>query len=323
MKTTVSNLQPFGAQKGQDANRFVWSVTKAGCTEIDTAKIYFAKVVITVTDVDSVLAGNDIEIKVTKNDRYSLGDKLKVNYDTIRPTSPFKSIAIIGDTLVFKTKITIPGRDSIYYTLSNQCGVSSTAKVIVLVKNTPPNSRPFISSVRSGTVFVYSIPIESLDVNKNINLSTISFDKSISGVKTSWNYNNDSSMIVFTFDYSKIPYFNGNDKVQFRICDKEIILDCPELIFNISVEGTLIVYNAVSPNADFKNDFFLIEGITPENKVSVKIFNRWGDVVYSEDDYNSTTRRFDGGNLPDGTYYYVIKQSNGAEPLENFLVLQR
>ncbi|MBC7390109.1 MAG: hypothetical protein H7329_12910, partial [Opitutaceae bacterium] len=95
MKTTVSNLLPYDSLKGKDANRFVWSVTKAGCTETDTAKIYYAKAVITVTDVDTVLAGIDIEIKVTNNDRYSLGDKLKVKHDTIRPSSPFRSIEIL------------------------------------------------------------------------------------------------------------------------------------------------------------------------------------------------------------------------------------
>lgn len=92
----------------------------------------------------------------------------------------------------------------------------------------------------------------------------------------------------------------------------------------------LVVYNAVSPNGDGKNDIFLIENIsylesTRENKVM--IFNRWGDVVFEVDDYDNDTRVFMGLNsngkeLPTGTYYYRIEFETN-DSMNGFISLQR
>jgi len=34
------------------------------------------------------------------------------------------------------------------------------------------------------------------------------------------------------------------------------------------------------------------------------IFNRWGRIVYKSSDYQND---WDGGDLPDGVYFYVLK----------------
>lgn len=73
----------------------------------------------------------------------------------------------------------------------------------------------------------------------------------------------------------------------------------------------IIIYNGVTPNADNHNDYWYIDGIAnfPDNVVSV--FNRWGDKIWDGKGYNNSTVRwegqaFNGGKVPDGTYFYVI-----------------
>lgn len=83
--------------------------------------------------------------------------------------------------------------------------------------------------------------------------------------------------------------------------------------FNYSL-GELIIYNAISPNQDLKNEKFIIENIadrpdTQQNKVY--IYNRWGDVVFEIENYDNDTRVFKGLNkngneLPTGTYFFKI-----------------
>ncbi len=81
------------------------------------------------------------------------------------------------------------------------------------------------------------------------------------------------------------------------------------------------IYNALSPNGDGKNDFFLIEGIEdyPENKVLV--FNRWGVKVFETKAYGQNGRVFrglsdgratlqKGEKLPAGTYFYILEYRN-------------
>ncbi len=83
----------------------------------------------------------------------------------------------------------------------------------------------------------------------------------------------------------------------------------------------IIVYNAVTPDGDGKNDFFNIQGIEntecyPTNHV--EIYNRWGVLVYEIDNYDNNTRKFEGysegrvtiskgSGLPSGTYFYILK----------------
>ncbi|KAB2808146.1 T9SS type B sorting domain-containing protein [Phaeocystidibacter luteus] len=68
--------------------------------------------------------------------------------------------------------------------------------------------------------------------------------------------------------------------------------------------------NVITPNGDGSNDYLEIPEITDGRQVRFVLMNRWGSVVYQEDDYNGEWRgQDDGGNpLPDGTYYYIIQE---------------
>jgi gliding motility-associated-like protein len=92
----------------------------------------------------------------------------------------------------------------------------------------------------------------------------------------------------------------------------------------------LVVYNAVSPNGDGKNDTFIIENIdilTGKQKNKVRILNRWGDEVFSVSDYNNSDKVFKGTNdngnkLPSGIYYYLVTFSDGSPTLSGYLELR-
>ncbi len=73
--------------------------------------------------------------------------------------------------------------------------------------------------------------------------------------------------------------------------------------------------NGISPNQDGANDRLIIPGIRrlPQNRIA--IYNRWGSLVFEQENYkNDWGGEFNVGNplididgkLPDGTYYYVI-----------------
>ncbi|MEJ0030538.1 MAG: gliding motility-associated C-terminal domain-containing protein [Bacteroidota bacterium] len=92
----------------------------------------------------------------------------------------------------------------------------------------------------------------------------------------------------------------------------------------------LKVYNAVSPNNDGKNEIFFIENIDTipgKKKNTVKIYNRWGEEVFSVHDYNNTTNVFNGTNkngnkLPSGTYFYKVSFDGGDKDVSGYIDLK-
>ena len=64
--------------------------------------------------------------------------------------------------------------------------------------------------------------------------------------------------------------------------------------------------NIITPNGDDKNDVF--EVIT-DGRVDLKIFNRWGKVLYKNTDYQDN---WNGEDVPAGTYYYEIQLEDNA-----------
>jgi gliding motility-associated-like protein len=84
--------------------------------------------------------------------------------------------------------------------------------------------------------------------------------------------------------------------------------------------------NGFTPNGDGFNDSYVIKGIQgyPGNKVN--IFNRWGNLVYSTQDYQNNWGGVsnDGNLLPDGTYFIVVDlNKEGTENVKNYIDLRR
>jgi len=69
-----------------------------------------------------------------------------------------------------------------------------------------------------------------------------------------------------------------------------------------------VMNNILTPNADGYNDFLFIENLGDySHPCNITIFNAYGSLVFSSDDYqNNWNGDQNGKNLPSGTYYYII-----------------
>lgn len=99
--------------------------------------------------------------------------------------------------------------------------------------------------------------------------------------------------------------------------------------FDIEVDPTcaVTVFNGLTPNGDGKNDVFFIKNIDQYPGNMVRIFNRWGQIIFETENYDNIHRKWDGSmynksaNAPAGTYYYFIDLKNGKEPIKGYIEL--
>ena len=115
---------------------------------------------------------------------------------------------------------------------------------------------------------------------------------------------------------------SGTYRVRYNLCisDLTMVYDDAVIALEVSKEGAIEIYNGVSSNGDGHNDGFSIKGIEDYPKNRLKIFNRWGVLVYEKEGYTnsepfkgysngrSTIER--GKKLPQGTYYYILEYEN-------------
>jgi gliding motility-associated-like protein/uncharacterized repeat protein (TIGR01451 family) len=118
--------------------------------------------------------------------------------------------------------------------------------------------------------------------------------------------------------------------------DAEVTVILPEVL-----GASFEIYNGITPNGDNMNDFFWIKGIHNYPNNNVKIYNRWGVLVYETDGYgqgdDDRINTFDGTsegrvtvqedkNLPTGTYFYILTfkgENPGKESYNGYLYINR
>ena len=109
------------------------------------------------------------------------------------------------------------------------------------------------------------------------------------------------------------PVFTGDSQGAVTVGQYSISLSGYETInYTITyISGTLhilprtfFVPNVITPNGDGKNEAFYVKSMNFLNWVNIRIYNRAGQLLYSEEDYQDDFR---GENLLDGTYFYEIE----------------
>jgi len=76
---------------------------------------------------------------------------------------------------------------------------------------------------------------------------------------------------------------------------------------NVTRQVNLVLPNAFTPNGDGINDFFQLEQKLIKD-LTIKIFDRWGNMVYQSNDMGFRWDGSQGGKpLEEGTYVFQIK----------------
>ncbi len=218
----------------------------------------------------------------------------------------------------------ISATTTFYVSIVNGTCESSRAPAIAAFCNRPPTiTAAFVDLVIGATATVALANLLS-DPDNNLDLSTLKVvNQPASGASASIDANQN-----LVLNYSG-KAFAGQEEITIEVCDLALV--CTRQIITVEVVGDIVIYNAISPNGDKKNDFWFIQYIdllddSRNNHVSV--YNRWGDEVFETTDYDNITNVFTGLNkagneLPTGVYFYKIEFSSTRKMATGYLSLRR
>jgi gliding motility-associated-like protein len=121
------------------------------------------------------------------------------------------------------------------------------------------------------------------------------------------------------------PIANPSNTETYKVVVTSTVSGCTDQDeITITVRPKLVFGNTFTPNADTINETWEIQGINGYPAAEVKIYNRWGNEIFSSIGY---AQPFDGiqnkERLPGGTYYYVIKPSPDVPTLTGYLTIVR
>jgi len=126
--------------------------------------------------------------------------------------------------------------------------------------------------------------------------------------------------------------FIGADSIRYKVCDLATPSLCDEGVVFIDVTpAPFKIYNGLSPNGDFLNDYWRIDGIEafPNNKV--RVFDRYNNLIFETTGYNNSDNTWQGqtnhslvkGNVSEGTYFYVVDLGDGSGLYSGYVVLKK
>jgi len=136
------------------------------------------------------------------------------------------------------------------------------------------------------------------------------------------------------FRWSPETYLNNDTTIENPICKPlsdikyKIIVTgdngCLDSSYiKIIIAKPLSIPNVFSPNGDNINDTWVIEGLQLYPHHKIKIFNRYGQQIFTSlnGNYLPWDGKLNGNNLPFGVYYYIINLTNESAPISGSITI--
>ncbi len=126
-------------------------------------------------------------------------------------------------------------------------------------------------------------------------------------------------------DYRADEDYFGTDELVYEICLDECPTMCDTAHVKLLIRPYLEIPDVITPNGDGANDTFVITGLENFPNNELYVYNRWGHEVFGTSNYqNDWEGMWQGQALPEGTYYYVFKETDTRSAVQQgYIVLHR
>ena len=158
--------------------------------------------------------------------------------------------------------------------------------------------------------FTISRPADELIVDEPVNFQNKSTAPQDQKVTYLWSFGDGKTSEI---EHPEHRYEQaGTYTVRLVVRTEQGCEDTATLVVKVEDVFRADLPNVFSPNNDGYNDFFTPKGYFPPNlQISLTIYDRWGVLVYR---YSESTPAWDGGNSPEGTYFYTLELRDPQNP---------
>jgi gliding motility-associated-like protein len=117
---------------------------------------------------------------------------------------------------------------------------------------------------------------------------------------------------TYTITVSDSRGCRATDSIILRQPDKIIIIEPEKPDF-------IAIPNSFTPNGDGYNDFWVFKNIiiAPNNRLSV--YNRWGDLIYSANNYQNNWNGSVKEGVTETTYFYVFEDLTNNKSYKGYV----
>jgi len=213
------------------------------------------------------------------------------------------------------------GRHYVYYKIRDIKDVTNfataTATVIVLPQTTTPTTetptteeplRPI--AVADAVTTPMNIPVLIAILQNDIPYDAVPYISAFpyKGSVTL----NDSNEVLYTPNNNT----TGADSFTYELRSPDAAISLATTTVTVKIWSPITPCTGISANGDGKNDYFHIMGIEnyPENTLTIYDSNAYE--VFSVSHYDNEVRRFEGANLPQGVYFFVLTYRDEDDNLE-------
>lgn len=260
-----------------------------------------------------------VALPVLSNDTDADGDTLSVTL-IINPV--FGNAVVSGAVVTYTSALNFMGIDSLFYRVCDNTSLCDSAWVLLYVTGT--NQAPDASD----DSFVFADTLSSASLNVLLNDSDADGDSLF--VSSIAPFDSTTGIgFCFTLPGGDVAFQRngvacGTQQFIYIVCDGSL---CDTALVNISITcpENISETQGFSPNGDGINDVLVFTGLEYFSPASLRVFNRYGTLVYESDDYqNNWDGKWQDKNqpLPDGTYYYRLQLAD-KRIYKNYIMIVR
>jgi gliding motility-associated-like protein len=177
------------------------------------------------------------------------------------------------------------------------------------------------SSMDSVMITVFPLPVADAGADDTISLGSSIVLNGSGGINYSW-----TPLVGLSDPYVPNPVASPVVTTNYilTVTDANGCQDMDTVTITVEENFEFMVANMITPNGDGYNDTWYIENIELYTENEVAVYNRNGQEVFSATAYaNTWDGTFNGKELPDGTYYYVIRFTDSGKVLKGAITILR